>query len=130
MRSSNEATEKHHISQDQAINHGKPLRDALQVMMHDILECCAKGGRIVAHHLDFDAGIISQELQRAGLMNYKDAFEREVRRGICTMDAQGASNDGYTRNSTEYPNEADRDDQDSRSRLNYVQVIIQPARMH
>ena len=82
------ATGKHNISQDQAINQGKPIRDALQIMMHDILECCEQGGRIVAHHLDFDAGVISQELQRAGLMNYKDAFEREVRRGICTMDAE------------------------------------------
>ena len=42
-----------------------------------------------AHHLDFDAGVISQELQRAGLMDYRTAFDKEARRGVCTMDPAG-----------------------------------------
>ena len=35
--------------------------------MQDVSDARALGGRLVAHHLEFDAGIVMEELARAGL---------------------------------------------------------------
>ena len=55
-------------------------------MVADVLNCCSHGGRIVAHHLEFDAGVIYEELGRAGLNHLKDPWAKAVRDGVCTMD--------------------------------------------
>ena len=69
------ATEKHNISQERAGNCGKSIREVLPIMMDTILKNCKKGGRIVAHHIEFDGGLISQELARAGLEEYKEEWD-------------------------------------------------------
>ena len=81
-----EASRKHHISHDMAVATGTPLRDALQLMFNDVLDACARGGRLVAHHLEFDAGIIAEELSRVGLHHLKPSWLKIVRGGLCTMD--------------------------------------------
>lgn len=81
-----EATNKHRISHELATSTGHPLRDALRSMIDEVLECCARGGRIVAHHLTFHAGIISEELGRSGLAHLKERWGTAVRDGLCTMN--------------------------------------------
>ena len=65
---------KHGISQDAAADAGHTLREALQAMLAALLQCCARGGRLVAHHIEFDAGILIEELRRASLEDMKDSF--------------------------------------------------------
>ena len=55
-------------------------------MMDDVLSCCQRGGRLADHYMGFDAGIIMEELNRAGLGHLQQRWEMAVRSGICTMD--------------------------------------------
>ena len=41
---------------------------------------------MVAHHIEFVAGILIEELCRASLDDMRDSFASIVRGGICTMD--------------------------------------------
>ena len=86
-----EATMKHGISQDAAADAGHNLRVALQSMLTALMQCCARGGRLVAHHIEFDAGILIEELCRASLEDMQDSFVSIVRNGICTMDPNMAT---------------------------------------
>jgi hypothetical protein len=83
---STDATKKHRIHHEYAVSHGATLPDVLQTMVEAVLDCCARGGRIVARHLEFDAGIISCELDRTGLVQLKTPWRNAVKSGICTMD--------------------------------------------
>ena len=58
---SKKATGFHHIKDDVARSHGEPLRSVLQEFLADVLDITARGGRVVAHHLEFD--IILRELR-------------------------------------------------------------------
>ena len=80
------ATGDHGISNIEAVAAGVPLRAALQAMMDDVLSCCQRGGRLADHYMGFDAGIIMEELNRAGLGHLQQRWEMAVRSGICTMD--------------------------------------------
>ena len=40
----------------------------------------------MAHQIEFDAGVIAAELQRCGLHEELEFWDRAVRGGICTMD--------------------------------------------
>ena len=82
---SNEATAVHHISHGEAVNHGIPLKHALELMVTSVLEAVDAGHRIVSHHLEFDAGIIAAELIRADLSHLSDAWALAVKNGFCTM---------------------------------------------
>ena len=42
-------------------------------------------GRVVCHHLEFDAGIIDNELARCGLEHLRPEWATAVRKGCCTM---------------------------------------------
>jgi DNA polymerase III epsilon subunit-like protein len=44
------------------------------------------GGRLVAHHLEFDAGIIKAELLRANMAEAVPVLEKLARAGCCTME--------------------------------------------
>ena len=76
----------HKISHSTAAREGRPLPDVLREFMEDVLEWCDRGGRVVAHHLEFDAGIILNELARCGLHELHDAWKRVAHKGFCTMD--------------------------------------------
>ena len=83
---SKKATGFHHIKDDVARSQGEPLRSVLQEFLADVLDITARGGRVVAHHLEFDAGIILRELRRSRLDDLAQAWENIARRkGFCTM---------------------------------------------
>ena len=81
-----DAVSKHKISQSMAEESGESLSSALKGFLLSVKEWCGKGARLVAHQLEFDAGIISAELDRCGLGDLKEDWEEAVRNGICTMD--------------------------------------------
>ncbi len=83
---SEKATKFHGISHTTATQEGRPLADVLCDFMADVLEAFSCGGRVVAHQLEFDAGIVLQELGRSGLDHLRDAWIRIAHAGFCTMD--------------------------------------------
>ena len=83
---SSEAVKMHGITQEKLEIAGVPLDDALQVMVTDVLQQCSRGARLVAHNLPFDAGLVYEELGRAGLSHLQSGWADAVRGGICTMD--------------------------------------------
>ena len=80
------ATAKHGIGNSEALEHGQPLAEVLRAFLDDLASCLEKGYRICAHHLGFDAGIISREMTRAGIKPVCDVWDKGVREGLCTMD--------------------------------------------
>ncbi len=65
---SKKATDFHHITQQEAVTEGLPLEDVLREFMLDMVDLYHRGGRVVIHHLEFDASIIARELERANLV--------------------------------------------------------------
>ena len=80
------ATDKHGITQQMADTSGVPLQEALRTMIRDVLEHCDQGACLVSHNLPFDAGLVYEELSRAGLDHLKEEWARAARNGIDTMD--------------------------------------------
>ena len=58
----------------------------LRKFLRDVLPACQCGGRVISHHLEFDAGIIMNELERCGLAHLQSEWASAVRQGTCTMD--------------------------------------------
>ena len=81
-----DAISKHQIRQKFAEESGESLSSALKTFLLSVKEWRGKGAKLVAHQLEFDAGIISAELDRCGLGDLKEDWEEAVRNGICTMD--------------------------------------------
>ncbi len=79
------ATGKHKITNEHAASNGVPLDVALADLLADIFEVDRRGGRLCAHQLEFDAGVVKLEMQRAGLGHMVDAFVRIATAGFCTM---------------------------------------------
>lgn len=80
------ATKFHGVTHERADSEGLPLAQVLTEFLDDMLAARQAGGRVVAHHLEFDAGIISNEIDNAGLASRKTEWETFVRAGFCTMD--------------------------------------------
>lgn len=81
-----EKAEQHHgISNKVATQQGRDIRDVMEEFMDDMMTLYARGWRVVIHHIELDAGIISQELIRADMNNSKTEWESIARRGVCTM---------------------------------------------
>ena len=82
-----DATQKHNISHEAAMNNGEPLHKVLKELLADVRACCVTSkGRLAAHHLAFDAGIVAHELIRCGLGELYEEWASFARQGICTMD--------------------------------------------
>ena len=81
-----EGTAKHGVTQAFVEEHGLPLTDALNIFLASAREAFTRGARLVAHQIEFDAGVIAAELQRCGLHEELEFWDRAVRGGICTMD--------------------------------------------
>ena len=64
FRVSEKATAFHRITHACAADEGVPLPHALAELMRDDLEVSGRGGRLVCHHLEFDARIIARERSR------------------------------------------------------------------
>lgn len=81
------ATKCHGITQAAALELGMEISEALRSMFADLKSVLDNGGRVCNHNLEFDAEIISCEMERAG-MHEDDvaAFELAVHCGMCTMN--------------------------------------------
>ena len=89
FRVSEKAREYHKISHARAEDEGAPIADVLSEFIDDLLQVVkGEGGRLVCQHLEFDAGIIANELLRCGMKDAKAQFESIVRAGLCTMSPE------------------------------------------
>ena len=85
---SDKAAQHHGITNKNAAL-GHNIRNVLHEFMSDMMEAVSlNGGRVVIHHLELDAAIISHELHRAGMRRMQEMWESIARRGICTMDPE------------------------------------------
>ena len=80
------ATAFHGISQDDALAHGGNLTDIMSEFIQELISLKEKGAKLVIHHLEYDATIISHELDRAGLSWAQDDWTSIAKAGVCTMD--------------------------------------------
>ena len=76
----------HGITHEAAMARGAPLQDVMLEFMRDLSQAHDLGGRLVAHHLEFNAGIVSEELARAGLSHFQELWREIAKGGICTAD--------------------------------------------
>ena len=79
------ATNFHGISNEMATASGAKLKDVLNEFMKDVMTAYDDGGIIVAHQIEFDAGVIYSELGRCGLNDLQTKWMTMVRKGFCTM---------------------------------------------
>ena len=82
------ATEFHKITHAAAEACGRPLRDVLVEFIDDVRELLRRSGRIACHHLEFDCGILAQELTRCDLMEQRTILKQAACSGLCTMDPE------------------------------------------
>ena len=80
------ATEKHGINNEHAQENGLLLSDALEEFMQAAWQIHESGGIVVSHHIEFDAGIIDEELDRCGMQHWRLRWREIAIRGVCTMD--------------------------------------------
>ena len=83
---SDDAMDKHGISHGLAASRGIPLVDCLRELLDDVSLLRQRGGRVCAHNLEFDAGIVLEEIERCGLVGFAGIWTETVRRGFFTMD--------------------------------------------
>jgi len=67
---------------------GKALKEILEELLSDVFAARAAGGRLVAHQIEFDAGIIQHEMRRTGLGHLVDDWAATVKDGVCTMQPE------------------------------------------
>jgi DNA polymerase III epsilon subunit-like protein len=83
---SDAATEKHGISHSVSVSRGEPLVKCLRELLDDITSLKLQGGRVCSHNLEFDAGILVQEMNRCGLADLAMLLTEAVEGGFCSMD--------------------------------------------
>ncbi len=83
---STKAANKHGITNERALAEGVPLPVALADFVRAMTYVDDLGGRVVIHHLEFDAGIIFEELRQAGLECWQRPWCEIAKKGICTLD--------------------------------------------
>jgi DNA polymerase III epsilon subunit-like protein len=82
---SKKAFAKHGISQEEILKDGINLKTVLSEFLNDMVEVYKKGGRIVSHHLEFDCGIILEEMKR-NEVPMQSEWCAMAKEGVCTMD--------------------------------------------
>jgi len=86
FRISSKAFGFHGISEEDAHN-GSDLAEVLNEFMEDVNSMCSQGAYICAHNLEFDAGIIAEELLRCGMEDQWKQWMSIVRNhAYCTMN--------------------------------------------
>ena len=78
-------TEIHKIAHDDALRKGRPLAEVLEEFMQDVRGAVERNGRVIAHQIEFDAGIILRELRRCGMDDHCREWATTARNGFCTM---------------------------------------------
>ena len=86
FRISEAAAEKHGIDNEFAEEHGTSLTDVLEEFMNIAWKVHASGGILVSHHIEFDAGVIDEELDRCGLQVWRPSWHAIATNGVCTME--------------------------------------------
>ena len=81
---SKKATDFHKINHSQAVTEGLPLSDVLAEFMRDAADVAEQGGRVVAHQLEFDGGIIQRELERCRMFDLEKRWFAMATKGFCT----------------------------------------------
>ncbi len=76
----------HCITNEEINAKGICLRDALQEFMNAAETHYKRGAKLISHHMEFDAGIIAYELERAGLNHMLPLWREMASKGVCTMD--------------------------------------------
>ena len=79
------ATKFHGISHEIASDQGRDLKDVLREFMKDVSDAVDGDGIVVAHQIEFDAGVIYHELGRCGYTDLQSKWADIARRGFCTM---------------------------------------------
>ena len=99
------ATNFHKFSHEHVECEGRPLADVLREFMVDVKTACAAGGRVAAHQLEFDAGVIWQDRMQGGraVCRHKAREEEGVHAPIDpvqtkTTKNRGAASHGYRSN--------------------------------
>ena len=80
------ATGKHGISHSSASLNGSTLAACLREMFEDLSSLVQRGGRVCSHNLEFDCGIILEEMTKCGLAELAGPWSEAVRQGFCSMD--------------------------------------------
>ena len=83
---SHKAAKFHGVTTERAHREGLPLATVLERFMEVVTRAHEQGGRLVVHHLEFDAGIIDRELANSGLERWRPTWGTIARQGFCTMD--------------------------------------------
>lgn len=78
----------HSITQEKIESEGIDLAIVLCEFLNDVRDACWRNGRVVAHHLEFDAGCIDREFQRCGLNDLREEWQRVAKNGYCTMNPE------------------------------------------
>ena len=91
------ATEVHKLDDKFLWTHGVPIRSALDDFAADLKRLEHDGGVLVGHLLEFDAGVLLREYERAALDDAALRLTRLAKAGVCTMQA-AACDTNYGRN--------------------------------
>ena len=62
------------------------LKDVLNEFMKDVIAAFDAGGIIIAHQIEFDGGVIYEELGRCGFTDLQMKWATMVKNGFCTMN--------------------------------------------
>ena len=86
VRMSDKAKNFHHL-REKDLQGGQPMRQILSRFGRACKTVLRSGGRMIAHHLEFDAGLIVAELRRQPRMTHiLEPVERMASTGICTYE--------------------------------------------
>ena len=83
---SEKATKRHGITMEQIAKGGMQPSQVLEEFMAAAWSVHEAGGVVVSHHLEFDAGIIDEELKRCELKLWRQRWQIIASQGICTLD--------------------------------------------
>jgi hypothetical protein len=100
---SQKAHDYHRITNAQVAREGVPIDRALQRFVDDCRWLRSVDGLLVAHQLEYDAGIILQELGRLpSMQSCRPLITALAARGICTMNASARRRGWKVRNTAAY----------------------------
>ena len=82
------ATKYHGLTNEQLARKGIPIAEAMRQFGAELRKLDAAGGKLIAHNLDFDAGILVAELERLGdeFAETTELLRRLAKDGVCTLE--------------------------------------------
>ena len=83
---SDAAIAKHQITNERIRKDGVPIQVVLHEFLHDVLDIVGRGGRICAHQIEFDAGVIALEMERYGFGSKIEMWSQAACCGFCTLN--------------------------------------------